>query len=452
MLGVKTIGNATLIAFEDVPILATDPWFDPHGAYFGSWTLSHPVPATERQEILDSKYIWISHGHPDHLDARSIAELKSNIILLPDHYGRRIYTDLKADGFNVQIMPDRKWVELSPRIKAMCVTDYFQDAILLVDVGGRLFVNINDAYDRAWGGLVREITAGYKERYLLKLSGYGDADMINFYDEQGNFVPPQAAQKTPVGAQIAPFMKAFNCNHFVPFSSFHRYQRTDSIWADAYTTPADAYADQFDHRLGELLPAFAQIDAVSGDVLAIRPKEGSMAPHAPEKFGDNWSDVLEQKDIASIRQYFQRREHVWKTFGWLNFRVGGRDNRFDMDGPRDRGFTFETPRTSLMTSIDYEVFDDLLIGNFMRTTLHGGVRLYPNFTPYVAKYADNGRAYTKSEIADYMADYRKRAPFEFFMHSVSLRSGGRYRKLVSSDSGSFRLAKKIYVMMNPGSH
>ena len=37
MLGVSTTGNATLIAYEDVPILATDPWFgDDNPAYFGS--------------------------------------------------------------------------------------------------------------------------------------------------------------------------------------------------------------------------------------------------------------------------------------------------------------------------------------------------------------------------------------------------------------------------------
>jgi hypothetical protein len=40
MLGIKTIGNATLIAYDDVPILATDPWFgDEDSAFFGSWWL-----------------------------------------------------------------------------------------------------------------------------------------------------------------------------------------------------------------------------------------------------------------------------------------------------------------------------------------------------------------------------------------------------------------------------
>jgi hypothetical protein len=43
-----------------------------------------------------------------------------------------------------------------------------------------------------------------------------------------------------------------------------------------------------------------------------------------------------------------------------------------------------------MTAVEYQVFDDLLIGNFMRTKLHGGAKLYPHFTPRTAKYSDNG--------------------------------------------------------------
>jgi hypothetical protein len=49
MLGIKTIGNATLIAFDGGPILATDPWFgDEDSAMFGSWWLPYQIPATEK--------------------------------------------------------------------------------------------------------------------------------------------------------------------------------------------------------------------------------------------------------------------------------------------------------------------------------------------------------------------------------------------------------------------
>ena len=46
MASISTVGNATLIAYEDSkPILSTDPWFggEDH-AYFGSWNLSHEIP------------------------------------------------------------------------------------------------------------------------------------------------------------------------------------------------------------------------------------------------------------------------------------------------------------------------------------------------------------------------------------------------------------------------
>jgi hypothetical protein len=70
------------------------------------------------------------------------------------------------------------------------------------------------------------------------------------------------------------------------------------------------------------------------------------------------------------------------------------------------------PRTSLMAAIRHEVFDDLLIGNFMKTTLIGkwpGSRLHPYFTPVVAKYADNAHAYSAADLDAYFHSYRARA-------------------------------------------
>ena len=78
MPSISTIGNATLIAYDEAaPILSTDPWFgDEDHAYFGSWTLSHEIPAKYKKDILDSKYIWFSHGHPDHLNPLSIKRFR----------------------------------------------------------------------------------------------------------------------------------------------------------------------------------------------------------------------------------------------------------------------------------------------------------------------------------------------------------------------------------------
>ena len=59
---------------------------------------------------------------------------------------------------------------------------------------------------------------------------------------------------------------------------------------------------------------------------------------------------------------------------------------------------FSAPKNSLVTAIKNEIFDDMLIGNFMKTQLINIRSLYPDFTPYVAKYADNGMAKNKIEL------------------------------------------------------
>ena len=81
MIGAQTIGNATIVAYDKNPILATDPWLGlDHYAYFGSWYLPYEIPEKINQDILSSKYIFFSHGHPDHLNPTQFINLK--IILL----------------------------------------------------------------------------------------------------------------------------------------------------------------------------------------------------------------------------------------------------------------------------------------------------------------------------------------------------------------------------------
>src|SRR5262245_34803170 len=107
-LGFETIGNATLIAHDGEPMLVTDPWIQ-GSAYFGSWKLSHEVPAPQLEAARRARYAWFSHGHPDHLNADSLPLLGGKQILLPDHVGGRIRRDLTHQGFDVRVLPSREW-------------------------------------------------------------------------------------------------------------------------------------------------------------------------------------------------------------------------------------------------------------------------------------------------------------------------------------------------------
>jgi hypothetical protein len=107
-----------------------------------------------------------------------------------------------------------------------------------------------------------------------------------------------------------------------------------------------------------------------------------------------------------------------------------------------------------MCAIEWKIFDDLLIGNFMKTTLHGNWTkngLYPDFSPYVAKYADNGEARTKEELQQYFNAYRRRAPLEFLRHQLLLHSmkwidmpTTFVRSYLPKDSSLYRAMKQTY--------
>src|SRR5580692_12282615 len=116
MLGFETIGNATIICYDDKPLLVTDPWIA-GSAYFGSWGMSHEIPSAQMDAIHQSKYAWFSHAHPDHLNGDSLFALREKTILLPPHVGGRVYKDLTELGFRCRLLPEREWVDLSKEVR-----------------------------------------------------------------------------------------------------------------------------------------------------------------------------------------------------------------------------------------------------------------------------------------------------------------------------------------------
>src|SRR5262249_10864350 len=153
--------------------------------------------------------------------------------------------------------------------RIFCISTMIQDSVLLVDVNKRLFVNMNDAGSRDCTLLIRKIVAEYRDTYMLCLSGYGDADMINFYDEGGVFIVPPASQKDPVGRASSLRAHSLGIRNVIPFSSFHSYQRTDSIWAQNYVTSLEEYSIGFDNRNHNFIPPFSHIDCATGEITAL---------------------------------------------------------------------------------------------------------------------------------------------------------------------------------------
>jgi hypothetical protein len=452
-LGFETIGNATLIVHDEVPVLVTDPWIT-GAAYFGSWGLSHEIPTAQRASIDAARHIWVSHGHPDHLSMPSLELLRDRPILLPDHRGGRIAAALRADGFEVRVLEDRRWYPLSDRVSVCSVADWNQDAILLVDVDGVLVADVNDASDRGWGRFVRRTAARYDTSFLLALSGYGDADMINFFRPDGERIPPLAARRDPPGAAIVRRMDALGMTHFVPFASHHQYERTDSAWANEYTTPIEDHAIGFEADNRTFVPPFMRYDRSTGEISHLAPASRRGEMHEPAEFGDDWTEEPDEDDVRAISEYFSGIATLEHVVDEVTVCIGSTRIEVRIGQGTGRGVRFDAPRRSFVDAVRWRIFDDLLIGNFMRTTLTGDwtpADFGREFTPRLAKYADNGLARTEAELRAYMRDYESRArtdvvrwKIERATRSGMTRTARALRRRVRGGSVVQRMGSRAY--------
>lgn len=447
-VGFETCGNATVVCHDGAPILCTDPWLIGQ-PYFGSW--SHKFKLTQRQmeDILSCEFVWFSHGHPDHLDPESLDRFIGRKILLPAHVGSRIYSALKAQGHNAIILENDKWKNLSPRIRILCLSDYYQDALLFIDINGTLLIDTNDASPRDWHGRTRQLASSYKRSFLLKLISHGDADMMNFLDDSGKRVVPSRIKSVPLGAKVSAALDSYNAQFYVPFSTAHQYQRADSFWANDYVIQDFAEMRKGLHVSPDrVLPANIIYDLERDTIIETKPDMVTVTPLPPERFGDVWSDVLEQPERDAVCSYFKRIESLRGAIDFVTVRVGGIDTTIEMtDRGFKRGIIFEVPRKSLIMALSWQIFDDLLIGNFMKTTLVGIKSLYPAFTPFVSRYSDNGLAHSVNEVRAYMAQYRRRNPLAFLKHELEMKTTQRLRaRVLANDrllNGAYRLYKTI---------
>jgi hypothetical protein len=253
----------------------------------------------------------------------------------------------------------------------------------------------------------------------------------------------------PLGAKVSAALDSYRTQFYVPFSTAHQYQRADSVWANDYVIQDFAEMRQGLHVSPDrVLPANIIYDLERDALTETRPEPIAVTPLPPDSFGDVWSDVLEPAERAAVRGYFSRIESLRKSIDFVTVRVGGVDTTVEMTahGFR-RGLVFEAPRGSLMTAVSCRIFDDLLIGNFMKTRLVGIKSLYPGFTPVVSRYSDNGLAHSTHELRAYMTQYRRRNPLAFLKHELEVKTTQRLRARVLANDRLLRGAYRLYRTM-----
>ena len=169
------LGHAGLYIDAPQASILCDPWFNP--AYYAGWW---PFPANDhidRSRIAHPDYLYISHLHQDHFDARFLAETvdKATTVLLPAFPVPALEDALRSLGFSTFIHLKNGQVEslkggLQVAIWALDAPSDgpLGDSCLWVDDGTIKLFNMNDARPRDLDGIRR---LGPIDALFLQFSG-----------------------------------------------------------------------------------------------------------------------------------------------------------------------------------------------------------------------------------------------------------------------------------------
>ena len=417
----ETLGNATIqFAVGGKPLFVTDPWLT-GTCYFGSWALDHPLSEAQIRNIQTSEYIWISHGHPDHLHHESLELIpRTAKFLVPDHYDRDIFNFLTGMGFTVEILPYRTWHRLHPDLEVLCIDNENQDSILVARFGNALVIDLNDSPFFGEEQFLRRLVRQHpNDRVFVAQLCSVDADMRNFVDASGTRLldPPEMLKPGAITA-VARGAHRLGAKFFCCSSSQHIYVRADTVWANPYRITYPEMRRYWNRPEVELVPPFVTVDLMTGTYTENHPSQLSDTSQITARTGDDdWDETLSAEEWRSVEAFFRKFKLLGRHIDFVEVAVGSERRRFEMKpsraGGTPSGITFSVPRRSLLDTVAYGYFDDLLIGNFMKTELHGRAQLYPFITPIIAKIGGNAKVFDQLQYLRFCLRYFRRNPLGF---------------------------------------
>ncbi|HEY7802345.1 MAG TPA: MBL fold metallo-hydrolase, partial [Dehalococcoidia bacterium] len=149
---VMSLGHAGLLIETGGIRIACDPWLSERGAFLGGWfqlPQNHHLKARLTEQKLD--VLYVSHGHLDHFDADTLADLPRDLTLVVASFPSRPWVEqVRALGFReVHFLDGEKTVEVAPGVRLQVITEdsaYFADSALIVEGDGEVLVNLNDCH------------------------------------------------------------------------------------------------------------------------------------------------------------------------------------------------------------------------------------------------------------------------------------------------------------------
>jgi L-ascorbate metabolism protein UlaG (beta-lactamase superfamily) len=228
------ISHAALLIETGGITILTDPWWE--GPSFAEQWWNYPRPAAAALEGRKVDYIYISHGHNDHLHPATLAKLSRDATVLVS--SECFLAELPRElGFTVrEIKPDEE-VALQGGVRVRIMPTHSSDTLLAVADGKEVCVDLNDALHSAPPHVQDHFIAKLKLLYPqidYLFCGYGVASHFpNCYRIPGkDLAATAAARQGYFTGEWVRIVSELNPRFAFPFAGDVVFLEEDLLWVN----------------------------------------------------------------------------------------------------------------------------------------------------------------------------------------------------------------------------
>jgi beta-lactamase family protein len=234
---VTFIGHAAILIETNGLALVSDPWWD-HPCFGAQWW-NYPRARGELVENRKIDYIYISHGHHDHLHPGTLGKLdRSAKVLIAA--GTDLAPSIVKAGFEVIEVGVNEERDLGNGVRCRIMPTHSDDSLMVVSDGKEVCANLNDALHAAPAVVQDRFVSLLRELYPAidyVFCGYGVASCFpNCYRIPGkDREATAAARQRYFNDQWASLMARLAPRFAFPFAADVVFLEQDLFWVNEPT-------------------------------------------------------------------------------------------------------------------------------------------------------------------------------------------------------------------------
>ena len=242
--------------------------------YWRSWWLERYPTAEELDLIAATRYLYVTHSHPDHFHPPSLRRLGRPHTLHPTLPYYPVPDYLRREGFPADLLEPFRRYALTDQVVVTSIPSFLDDSILIIETPNATVIDVNDANPS--GQLLRFLHDTLERKpIVIVLKSYSPASAAVGTYRNGFRAPLREKRDYVQRAQEISTM--LGATHYIPFASQAFFSRQDSLWANEHKVTYDDLVEHWDSPSIKLCRPFATRQPRDRDIWSGRDVEHALA-------------------------------------------------------------------------------------------------------------------------------------------------------------------------------